>query len=246
MSNENWHNRLFQIDFDITRKWSKVGNSNVYAPYYINIRCPNNLCNSSLGNLNIPWSFHNDTFLWATTSCAVCKQNVRLYMIDPPKDLNDSLAMQQSLLYMLPTPPLLDSDLPKKIIEISPMFITIYSQSVMAEKFGLNEIVGMGYRKSLEFLIKDYLIHKDPSKTDEIKGTDDKNGKPLGQCINEIKNPQLKAMAKRANWLGNDETHYYRKWKDKDLDDLKKLIELTLHWLHMEFLTEDYETEMKG
>ena len=28
-------------------------------------------------------------------------------------------------------------------------------------------------------------------------------------------------------WLGNDETHYERRWKDKDLDDLKVMINST-------------------
>ena len=41
---------------------------------------------------------------------------------------------------------------------ISPQFSVIYNQAKQAEDFGLNELVGIGYRKSLEFLIKDYLI----------------------------------------------------------------------------------------
>ncbi len=41
----------------------------------------------------------------------------------------------------------------------------------------------------------------------------------------------------RAVWLGNDQTHYLRKWEDKDLADLKRLIQLTLHWIEMDELT---------
>ena len=51
-------------------------------------------------------------------------------------------------------------------------------------------------------------------------------------------------MAKGAIWLGNDETHYERKWVDKDIDDLKTLIDLTLHWINYETLTEQYKESM--
>ncbi|MDR1245206.1 MAG: hypothetical protein LBJ98_04455 [Endomicrobium sp.] len=39
---------------------------------------------------------------------------------------------------------------------------------------------------------------------------------------------QTKEIAKKAAWLGNDETHVVRKWKEKDLQDLKELIEMTV------------------
>ena len=93
---------------------------------------------------------------------------------------------------------------------------------------------GVGYRKALEFLIKDYLIRKHPKDEAAIKA------KPLGRCIDDdVEDPKTKAVAKRATWLGNDETHYRRLWLDKDLSDLKRLIELVLYWIEAEHLTEE-------
>jgi len=43
----------------------------------------------------------------------------------------------------------------ESIIAISPNFHEIYNQAQKAEQYGLNLIAGAGYRKSLEFLIKD-------------------------------------------------------------------------------------------
>lgn len=43
-----------------------------------------------------------------------------------------------------------------EIQEISPSFVKIYNQALAAEELNLSEIAGMGYRKSLEFLIKDF------------------------------------------------------------------------------------------
>jgi hypothetical protein len=127
----------------------------------------------------------------------------------------------------------------KEIMKTSPKFFVIYNQAKEAEDRGLKEICGAGYRRALEFLIKDYLIKKRVRKSNEIKET------RLGACIkNYIDSPNIKDCAKRAAWLGNDETHYIRIWKDKDLEDLKDLIELTANWIRDEHLTKRIKKEM--
>ena len=64
-------------------------------------------------------------------------------------------------------------------------------------------------------------------------------------CINDyVNDTRIKSVAKRAVWLGNDETHYIRKWEGKNLEDMKKLIDLTVHWIEMEKLTESFEDDM--
>lgn len=130
------------------------------------------------------------------------------------------------------------NDWGKIISDISPSFIKIYNQSVFAEANNLGQIAGVGYRKALEFLIKDYLISKttDKNKISNIKH------KFLGKCINEdIDNPQLKIVASRAVWLGNDQTHYEQLFDDKDISDLKRLIRLTVHWISLIKETEEAE-----
>lgn len=47
------------------------------------------------------------------------------------------------------------------INSISPQFVLIYNQAYYAEQTNLDQICGVGYRKALEFLIKDYLISKE-------------------------------------------------------------------------------------
>ena len=125
------------------------------------------------------------------------------------------------------------------IKKISQSFVKIYNEAFAAEQYSLFEICGVGYRKALEFLIKDYAISKNSPKKGEIEKT------LLGQVIqNYIADNRIKSVAKRAAWLGNDETHYLRKWEGKNLTDLKKLIELTVHWIMMETLTESFEEDM--
>ena len=133
----------------------------------------------------------------------------------------------------------IEKDFNENVKSLSPSFVEIFNQASKAESMNLNHIAGIGFRKALEFLIKDYLIKNNPDKEENIKK------KFLGKCIkDDIDNVNVKEMAERATWLGNDETHYVRKWEDKDINDLKILIKVTLHWIEMELLTEQYKTEM--
>jgi hypothetical protein len=134
---------------------------------------------------------------------------------------------------------IVNKEFSQTITTISPSFTTIYNQAFFAEQNELSEICGVGYRKALEFLIKDYSLINHPNdkaKIEEIL---------LGKCIEKyVTDERVKSVAKRAAWLGNDETHYIRKWEGKNLDDLKKLIDLTIHWIEMESLTKSFEIEM--
>jgi hypothetical protein len=122
---------------------------------------------------------------------------------------------------------------PDVISQISPDFINIYSEAQTAQDAGLSQICGMGFRKALEFLIKDYLIRKKPEAEDDIKDL------LLGKCIAKyIENSKIKDIASRAAWLGNDETHYVRKWAGMDVENLKQLIKLTTFWMEAEYLTD--------
>jgi len=127
----------------------------------------------------------------------------------------------------------------KLIVSISSSFVNIFNQASQAEELSMSEIAGPGYRKALEFLIKDYAISTNPGVAEIIKKIQ------LAQVISDyVTATNIKTTAKRAAWLGNDETHYYRKWEDKDINDLKLLIELTVRWIESEELTRQYEKDM--
>ncbi|CDQ38913.1 DUF4145 domain-containing protein [Virgibacillus salexigens] len=132
-----------------------------------------------------------------------------------------------------------EKDFPEEVIELSPDFVEIYSQAYHSEQEGLDMICGVGYRKALEHLIKDFTIQQYPDDADKIEKM------PLQQCIQKyIEQSDIKDMAERAVWLGNDETHYVRKWGDKDIKDLKNLIDLTVYYLSMTLKARQYREEM--
>lgn len=51
-------------------------------------------------------------------------------------------------------------------------------------------------------------------------------------------------MAKRAAWLGNDESHYVRKWEECDLKHLKELISVVMNFIQSDILHDRYLAEM--
>lgn len=136
--------------------------------------------------------------------------------------------------------------LPKLLKEYFPDFCEIYKQAIIADEINLKEITGMGLRKSLEFLIKDFIIRSlknndaDQEKINEVKKSF------LGTCIEKyISDSAIKRRAKRAVWLGNDETHFFKKWPEKDITDLKNLIEITISSIEAQLLDEKYQKEME-
>lgn len=127
-----------------------------------------------------------------------------------------------------------DKNFSSEIRDLSPQFPLIYNQAFHAEQLGLDLICGPGYRKALEFLVKDYSKARNPGHEASIEK------KQLGTCIREyIEYEHLKALSERAAWLGNDETHYLRRWTEKDVKDLKKIIELVVHWISLHVLSEE-------
>ena len=107
-----------------------------------------------------------------------------------------------------------------KLEVLSPDFVRIYNQSLRAKELGMSDICGLGFRKALEFLIKDYAILLNKEDKDKIERLN------LGPCIREyIDNPKICTLAERSVWLGNDQTHYVEKHSDRDVNDLIKFID---------------------
>lgn len=125
------------------------------------------------------------------------------------------------------------------IADFSPLFVKIYNEALCAESQGLLEVCWVWYRKALEFLIKDYAVKNNPEKEEKIKEI--KLGAVISDYVNDAR---IKEVSRRAVWLGNDETHYVRKWEGRDLSDLKKLIDLAIHWIEMEELNSSLLEDM--
>jgi len=79
------------------------------------------------------------------------------------------------------------------ILSISNSFGELYNEAYKAEMMELMQICGAGYRKALEFLIKDYVIHmtEDEDLHEVIRG------EWLGRVIdNRVTNDQVRSVAR--------------------------------------------------
>ena len=176
-------------------------------------------------------TFYDDNSSWFLSITYLCRHCFRtftsLYSCRFYKDSSRSERYSSELLYTGPHGSK-TQDFDEQIVNLSPQFCEIFNQSLEAEARGLNKISGVGFRKALEVLIKDFLIAETPCDEANIKD------EFLGKCIKErISDQNLKLVAERAAWLGNDHSHYVQRFEDKDIDNLKRLVTLSVHWVSM-------------
>ena len=125
-----------------------------------------------------------------------------------------------------------------KTIDLEPKpeskFIKTYLQSLQAESNGYDEIAGMGYRKAIEYLVKDWAIQIKPSDKEKILV------QWLSGVINDYFTSDLKEILERATWLGNDQAHYNRLFEEYNINHLKELIGLIMVELDRDFKKRNY------
>lgn len=212
---------MFKLQKDAAVNWQNTGGK--FIPQNIDIGCP--YCKRSpthFALINGTWNFRPDSW-YCKSTCPACNKTVNFWLLLRQKQETVENAPNVTDIYMDPDPPL-NIPYDPSIDEFSPKFSKIYNQAVQAELHGLDDLIGMGYRKALEFLIKDWAIFENPDKKDEIVTNS------VGYCIkNFISNPTLRKGIERTVWLGNDETHYARKFEDRDIEDMKRFLSVTLY-----------------
>lgn len=156
------------------------------------------------------------------------------FKIEPKKNQYKSIVGWDSQYIEYSYKPPFIVELPENIEHVSSNFVEIYSQAVEAEMHKLDQIAGVGYRKSAEFLIKDYVIRIKPTDEEKVKNT------LLGQVIKKYLNdfPKIQTLATAVTWIGNDETHYERRHNTKDIQDLKRFIRAAA-----QFIAADYDVD---
>jgi len=130
----------------------------------------------------------------------------------------------------------------------SRLFYDIYDDALAAEQEHLVHAAGPCYRKALEILVKDYVSTDSLKALEKARSEEDDQAtaaalEELG-CIRDARlgavieqrltDQRIRETARRAAWLGNDSSHYIRKWADHDLQDLKDLISLVIKFIESE------------
>ena len=196
-------------------------------------KCP--ICNSSIAPVGKSKFFNSDSKMYFFMfECPACNKGFITHYnyTNERKIKNDISYNMLKLVNSYPKVPELHQ-FDENIKKLSSNFCEIFNQAYVAEQMNLNEIAGIGYRKALEFLIKDYCIDKNKEQEEKIKK------EPLSQVItNYILSDKIKNLAKASIWIGNDETHYVRKYEDKDIKDLKRFISATVAYITYELIAD--------
>lgn len=164
--------------------------------------------------------------------CTHCRNMFMAKYYAESSDAVGALLVAREIAAVYPTTGL-TTEFPQTIQTCSPMFVTTYNQSEKAENLSLFEIAGCGYRKSLEYLVKDYLCYKTPDDVESIKA------EFLGKSIKRITDTRIQTLAERSAWIGNDKTHYVEKFQNLDIADMKRFITALVHFLDCELTFEE-------
>lgn len=129
-------------------------------------------------------------------------------------------------------PHLKSISLPEKIKQLSPRFTNLYEQSYTAEQNNHIELAGSGYRNAIEVLIKDFAIKKLNAPKKDVCNM--KLYDAIGSFLKEVNIDTSAADVVRV--LGNDYTHYQRKYDDIDFIVVKKYLEIFIQQVETKLL----------
>ena len=140
------------------------------------------------------FTFFNQKHLCVTFQCPVCKNiSFAKYEIDYMSD-----EYNQTHPYEIVGKNTTIISFSAQFNKFSPGFVQIFNDSYSAQQLGLLSICGAGYRKALEYLLKDYLIKKEKNI----------NNKYLADCIKLCDDLFDIDILNIMRKLGNASTHY--------------------------------------
>nr|WP_321316049.1 hypothetical protein [uncultured Ligilactobacillus sp.] len=208
-----------------------------YCPMCEHNMCPIILSNAIISDVPIIKKSAISSDIYQVSFIARCTKCRHLYTnifeVYPDNQYRPQILKDVYFEIRMPT---VNVELPEIINSVSPKFVKIYTQALQAEKLNLDELAGMGLRKAIEFLIKDYAIKNNPKSKEDIKKYF------LSKVINDfIEDNTLKKLAEGAVWIANDETHYVKEWPNKDINDIKQYIKCFINYIELKSNIADIE-----
>lgn len=161
--------RNFEIEQQSSDISVRTELNNMEFPIYYKNQCP--ICYFGLEmSQNVVFSCHNihslennNFHIFTIHFCPHCNNG---FLVDHNMECKEGCEEVSQTIYPYK---LANANIDDEIKKISPSFYSIYNQSLTAKELGLTEIYGMGFRKAIEYLVKDYAIKKRPEDSEQIK-----------------------------------------------------------------------------
>ena len=129
---------------------------------------------------------------------------------------------------MTPFKPLVFVD--ELIEKTSPRFIEVYNQAIRAKENGDLNLAAVGYRSALEILIKDYAINDLHEPSEKVVKLD------LFHASSNYLSSDTGNAADGGRIVGNDHTHYERKYPELDFKVLQEYMDIFIHSIRVKLL----------
>lgn len=104
-------------------------------------------------------------------------------------------------------------------------FRQAYEDLCWAKDYQIDGLVGMAYRRVIDFLIRDYFLYAQIDFYKDIKTAE------LHYLIEAIEEKEIRTFAERVNWLANDYTHYVDEHPDYNVTDIEEFFNIILRVL---------------
>lgn len=124
------------------------------------------------------------------------------------------------------------TQLPPAFNKISPRFVDLYNQSYWAEQNNYTELAGSGYRNAMEVLIKDYAKVELGATDEDIR----KCPNLQDAIIKYLPEYNMQLPAHVVRLIGNDYTHYERRYINLEVDILKDYLNILMLYIKARYL----------
>lgn len=161
------------------------------------------------------YTFNDNKLLIGSCKCTSCGKNFFFACEKTSEENANMVCMYPSISFSLYKNEILT--------QISPRFIDMYNQALQSEFVGNIELAAIGYRSALEILIKDYAVSELKVPESEVV-----NKKLFDAIKTYLNQDELISTADVVRILGNDYTHYQRKYPQHEFDLLKGYMEIFL------------------
>lgn len=125
------------------------------------------------------------------------------------------------------------NDIDRLFIDHAPRFVEFYSEAVEAEKMGLENITGTGYRSAIECLIKDYALDFKLDDKEYLSNPKLSFNNAIDRYIKD--DELLKGALHFIREVGNDYTHW-DKSSSISLPTMKHYVEIIIQIFKSKFM----------
>lgn len=128
------------------------------------------------------------------------------------------------------------TDIDRLFIEYAPRFVEFYSEAIEAEKSGLENIAGTGYRSAIECLIKDYALAFELDTKEYLSDPKLTFNNAIDRYVKD--DDLLKGALHFIRTVGNGYTHW-NKSTSISLPELKNYVDIIIQIFKSKFMLKD-------